>query len=383
MVMPTGHKSYVCQYRAGRQSRRMAIKSVLTLDAARKEAKAVLGSAVKGRDPLAERRKAEASAENTLRSVAENYFKREGGKLRTLDDQRATFNRWVFPKLGARQIDEIKRSDINKLLDAIQDESQKKGKSGARMATLTLAYLRRIMNWHATQTDNYSSPIVRGMGRAGAIKRDRMLTEDELRAFWRASVAWEHPFSRMLRFILLTATRRKEAADMRWSEVEEDTWTIPTERYKTGLDFELPLSRAALEVLAGTTKVGKKGFVFTTSGEAGIGSFGRFKVVFDGLMLAELRKAAAERGDDPDRVALARWTMHDLRRTARSLMTAAAVAPDHAERALGQVILGVRGVYDRHDYHAEKRAAFEALAARLDLILNPQPNVVPLRPGKA
>jgi integrase len=77
---------------------------------------------------------------------------------------------------------------------------------------------------------------------------------------------------------------------------------------------------------------------------------------------------------------LARWTIHDLRRTARSLMTQAGVAPDHAERALGHVIAGMRGVYDRHDYHAEKRAAFEALAARLDLILNPRANVVPLRP---
>src|SRR5262249_18365383 len=156
-----------------------------------------------------------------------------------------------------------------------------------------------------------------------------------------------------------------------------------TERYKTGLDFELPLSRAALDVLAGATKIGKKGFVFTTSGEAGIGSFGRVKGGFDWLMLAQLPQAAVERGGDPERVTLAGWTIHDLRRTARSLMTQAGVAPDHAKRALGHVILGVRAVYDRHDYHAEKRAAFEALASRLDLILNPQPNVVPLRPGKA
>src|SRR5438046_2890558 len=69
MVTPAGHRSFVVQYRAGRQSRRLAIKSVLSLDAARKEAKAVLGAVVKGADPLAERREAEASAENTLRSV--------------------------------------------------------------------------------------------------------------------------------------------------------------------------------------------------------------------------------------------------------------------------------------------------------------------------
>jgi hypothetical protein len=98
-------------------------------------------------------------------------------------------------------------------------------------------------------------------------------------------------------------------------------------------------------------------------------------------MLTELRRAAAERGDDPAKVALANWTIHDLRRTARSLMTRAGVPPDHAERALGHVIGGVRGVYDRHGYREEKRQAFEALAAHVERILNPQPNVVPLRRG--
>jgi integrase len=149
----------------------------------------------------------------------------------------------VLSVLGARQIGDIKRSEINGLLDTIEDES------GANTATLTLAYLRRVMNWHATRADDFRSPIVRGMARSVAIKRDRVLTDEELRAFWRASEGWEHPFSRMLRFILLTATRRDEAADMRWSEVNGDTWTIPAARYKTNIDFELPLSHAARAVL--------------------------------------------------------------------------------------------------------------------------------------
>ena len=95
------------------------------------------------------------------------------------------------------------------------------------MASLTLAYLRRLMNWHAARSDDFRSPIVRGMGRGVTTKRDRVLTNDELRAFWKASETWEHPFSRLLRFILLTATRRQEAAGMKWSELKERTWTIP------------------------------------------------------------------------------------------------------------------------------------------------------------
>jgi integrase len=169
--------------------------------------------------------------------------------------------------------------------------------------------------------------------------------------------------------------RRAHATD------EGGTWAIPAARYKTGIDLELPLSDAAQSVLATVARFTDTGFVFTLNGKKGMTGFSKFKREFDERMLAELRTMAGERGDDPEAITLERWTIHDLRRTARSLMTQAGIAPDHAERALGHVIGGVRGVYDRHDYHAEKRAAFDALARRIDLILNPVANVVRLRPA--
>jgi hypothetical protein len=76
------------------------------------------------------------------------------------------------------------------------------------------------------------------------------------------------------------------------------------------------------------------------------------------------------------------WTLHDLRRTARSLMSRAGISSDHAERCLGHVIGGVRGVYDRHEFHAEKRHAFEALAALIERIVNPKANVVQLHDAR-
>ena len=127
---------------------------------------------------------------------------------------------------------------------------------------------------------------------------------------------------------------------------------------------------------------GEAGFVFTISGNHGMQGFSKFKAHFDGRMLAEARKMAAERGDDPEAITLERWTIHDLRRSARSLMTQAGIAPDHAERALGHVIVGVRGVYDRHSYHDEKQKAFDALAVQVERIRKPAPNVVPLQRGK-
>jgi integrase len=230
------------------------------------------------------------------------------------------------------------------------------------MANNTLAHVRKIMNWHSTRTDNFRSPIVRGMARTkpGERKRDRVLTDDELRAVWKAAERLSGPFGYLVRFILLTATRRNEAADIADGEVSGDAWTIPAERYKTKLDHVIPLSRAARDLLGSITRIEGVPYIFTT-GDRPIGGFTKFKEAFD--------KACGVTG----------WTIHDLRRTARSLMSRAGVPSDHAERCLGHVIGGVRGTYDRHAYHAEKKQAFEALATQIDRIINPQPNVVSMR----
>ena len=95
-------------------------------------------------------------------------------------------------------------------------------------------------------------------------------------------------------------------------------------------------------------------------------------------MLMELRKIAEEAGDDPSNVQMQRWTLHDLRRTARTAMSRAGVSSDHAERCLGHVIGGVEGTYDRHQYRDEKKAAFAKLADLIDRIVNPPENVIAL-----
>src|SRR5207344_2729438 len=110
---------------------------------------------------------------------------------------------------------------------------------------------------------------------------------------------------------------------------------------KTGVDLVRPLSAAALTALARAPMLHGCEYLFSTDGRSPISGFSRFKRRFD--------EACGVTG----------WTLHDLRRTARSLMSRAGVASDHAERCLGHVIGGVRGVYDRHEFHAEKKHAFE------------------------
>ena len=352
MVTSKGHKSYVVQYRTGGKSRRFTMRGLPPLDAARKQAKIILGKVAAGADPVGEERdrRIKVAGRNSLKTVAENYLRREADKLRTTAKRRATLERLVFPKLGAMPVDDIKRSDINHLLDEVEDER------GAAMADQVLALLRRIFNWHAIRDDNFRSPIVRGMARRTAEQRerDRVLTDDELRAVWKTAEAFAAPWGQFVRFLLLTAARRTEVAGMSWSEISNGNWTIPRERSKTNTETTLPLSAAAKTVLDELPRIEGCDYPFTTNANAPISGFSSLKLRFD--MACGVKD----------------WRLHDLRRTTRSLLSRVGVNPDIAERCLGHAIGGVRGVYDRHQYIEEMRHAFERLASLIETVSRSQ-----------
>jgi integrase len=354
-VTATGHKSFVVQYRAKGRSRRMAIDGVLSLEAARKRARALLGEVAHDRDPLAERRADIAHERDTFQAIAESYFAREGKNLRTLEGRRQTLARLVYPVIGARPIADIRRSEIVRLLDGIED------KNGPVQADRTLAYIGKIMNWHASRSDEFRSPIVRGMARTSSKERARarVLTDHELRAVWKAAEATAGPFGAFIKFLLLTGARRSEAADLTRNEIVDGVWLLPAARNKVKQDLARPLSGAARNVVESLPKLGR--YLFTSSGTKPLKGFAKSKERLD---------AACGVKD---------WTLHDLRRTARSLLSRAGIAPDVAERCLGHVMPGVRGVYDRHEYGKEKKRAFEALAAQIARIVDPQNNVVAMR----
>jgi integrase len=330
--------------------RSLGAYGAITLEAARIKARDWLALIASGTDPAmydAVRRA------NTLVAISEEYFRRDGKDLRTGLARKRIMQRLVYPSLGARPIADIRRSEIIRLLDGIEDAN------GAVMADRTLAVIRKIMNWHASRSDDFRSPIVRGMARTKPTERarDRILTDDELRAVWGSASG---VFGSLVKFILLTAARRGEAAEMPWSEIASGDWTLPAVRNKAKVDLVRPLSKAALVVLQALPTNGST-YVFSTNGRTPISAFSR-------EMLA-LSSASGTEG----------WTLHDLRRTGRSLMSRAGIDANVAERCLGHVIGGIRGVYDRHEYHREKALAFEALAAQIDRIVRPRANVVGIK----
>jgi integrase len=358
---PSGARSWAVRYRhAGKPAKfTLGPWPAVTIAKAREFGRDAIIAVKQGRDPSKERKAAKAktiaAAADTVKAICEEYLLREGKKLRTVHQRERILERLVYPVLGAKQIEAVKRSDIIRLLDQIEDEN------GPRMAHEVLAILRKIMNWYATRSDEFRSPIIRGMGRVNAKERARarILTDDELRHVWAATSAAE-PFPSFIRFLLLTAARRAEAAAMRWSELDGADWTLPAARNKTKVDLVRPLSTAARAVLARLPRIGP--FVFSRTGDSALSGISFFKTEFDIVC------------------GVTDWRPHDLRRTARSLMSRAGVLSDHAERCLGHVIGGVRGVYDRYEYHAEKKHAYEALAAQIERIVSPRKdNVIPVR----
>jgi integrase len=359
-VQPSGRRGFCVRYRYLGRPRKLTLPSGLTLAAARRLAAEAMYALAQGIDPAEAKKaaaaKAAAAAANTVAAVCEEYLRREGGKLRTVDQRISILNRLVYPALGDRQIDTVRRSDIVRLLDQVEDGS------GPRMADSTLATVRRIFAWHATRSDDFRSPVVRGMGRqdVAAHRRSRILDDDELRRLWRATEADGGPFSALVQFLLLTTARRGEAAAMRWAEVAADVWTLPARRNKAKVLLARPLSKAAQALLAAQPKINE--WVFSPTGRGPLASFSEPKAKLD---------AAS---------GVTNWRLHDLRRTSRSLLSRAGVNADIAERCLGHALPAIRGTYDRHGYINEMRHAFEVLASLVERIVTPpQGDVIPLR----
>lgn len=313
--------------------------------------------------------------------------------------------RYLIPYFKDIPINQISRKDIAKMMDDLSDRKfqPEPGKTvgGPVMADRALGRLTKLMNWYQTRDDEFTSPIIQGM-RVTSDKdreRERILSDDEIRAFWKTAQReskWHNGpqvFGGLLMMCLLTAQRRDAVAGMCRSEINEDgVWHVPATRDKNAKERYLPLSKTALGIVHSTNSAGQCDLVFTTNGQVSFSGFSRSKNYFDKAMIDEMlaaaarrcdRKAAAEASDLRDlfaatetgtesAMALAKqefrakwWRIHDLRRTAKTLMVRAGVRPDISERALSHAIGGVEGIYDRWDYLPELREAFDKLEAQI------------------
>jgi integrase len=360
-VTPSGDKSFVAVARDPRARQVWTVigkADLLTVEEAREQARAIIKRVRAGKPA----RESPVEPPGSFESIAEQWLKRHvrAKGLRSHGEVERLLKAHVYPCWKGRTLLDIRRSDVTALLDSVEDDH------GARQADYVLAIVRGIMNWFAARNDDYQPPIVRGMKRQSAREqaRDRVLADDEIRAIWKqAEVAGT--FGAFVRVALLTGQRRAAVAGMKWSDIVQGVWKIPQVPREKGNAGDLVLPPATLAIVASQPRQGENPYVFAAGrGDGHIAGFSKLKRTFE---------AALPRDAD-----VAPWTVHDLRRTFRSLLSRAGVERDIAERCMGHAIPGVEGIYDQYPYTKEKADALARLAALIDVIVRPRDNVLPM-----
>ena len=365
IVSPKGKKSFSIVARGPDEKQvwcRIGEPSQMTVAEARQEAaQAVLR--VKAGLPAKLPPAPPEAAPDSFEKVAETFIARhvEHEGLREGQKVKQQLEAYVYPEWGSEPFESIRRGRVAALLDKINDKKAgaTEDMGGPVTADRVLATLRKMFNWYEVRNEHYASPIVRGMRSNSSKARDRFLTDDEIRALW---ADWTNAgtFGAFLKACLLTAQRQSKVKHMRWQDIsDEGVWDIPTEEREKGNGGTLILPDAALAVIRAQPIIKGNPYVFAGRGGVPIGNDGGEKKRLD------KRVPTAEP-----------WRIHDLRRTASTLMNRAGVQDHIVERVLGHKIGGVAGVYNRHSYSKEKGEALTALALMLERILQGEQNNV-------
>jgi integrase len=375
--------SYVIQFRLGGRgapTKRVVIgrHGVLTPEEGRRLAKEELGKVARGEDVAQAKKDARGkltgltfaeAAQRLLdmpKSGTERYGRTKRARLLSSPD--------VQPIAG-KPIALITRADIAAVIDAATIRSPS--------AALVLhSHLRTVFAWAVSRSLIETDPSSGVPAPAKPKARDRVLSDEEIRAFWQAASELNWPFSSVFKVLLLTGQRREEVAGMRWREVDLDAaqWTIAKERCKNGKAHTVDLHSEAVSLLdllgdaAAARRAGDEEFVYSTTGTTPVSGFSKVK----GRIDARMRQILGGKFQD--------WHTHDLRRTAASGMAALGFLPHTIERVLNHVS-GAQGglvsVYQRHEYREERRRAILAWGDHLMQLVsgeeNPASNVVPLR----
>jgi integrase len=359
-VYPAGLRAfYVVVRDAFKKQRwvRLGGTAEMSIEQSRERARTVIGRLQKGLEPF----EPPPMKPDTVADVVANWLRRHV-KRSTGDELQRVLERHVLPVWADHPFADIRRSDIAGLLDAVED------KHGPWVADSVLSALRSVASWYATRHDTYVPPFTKKMRRVPTQnrKRSRILADDELRRVWLAAEAGG-VFGAFVRVLLLTAQRREKVATMCWDDISPDgVWTIRTESAREkGHAGALQLPAAAMAIINAQPRFASNPHVFAGRDDGPIARFSHLHAAF--------RKRCGVDG----------WTLHDLRRTARSLMARVGVPTDHAERVLGHARGVLEETYDVHSYGPEKAAALAKLAALVEQIVRGEPggNVLTLRAG--
>ena len=375
-VTASGGKRFLAQYSYAGAKRRIPLGScsAISLAAARDAVRAILGDVAKGRDPAADRKEA---AQETRRKATHDALTLGAllGQWETLRlaDKRERYAveavralRYAFAKHLTAPAGYLDRAAVVRVLDGLTKDGK------AAMASRTAAYGRACYQW-ANKRGSLAANPFRNLPLAPVAKRERVLTKDEMRAVWEATCG-TGSFNAIVRTLMLTGQRREEVTGMTWDEIAPDhsTWTIPASRAKNGVAHFVPLSAQAQAILRAAPRIERDAAAdepeLVFPGQRGL---------FSGFSKA---KEALDK-DSGVKV----WRLHDLRRTLATGLQSLGVRLEVTEAVLNHVSgsrAGIVGVYQRHEWADEKRAALNAWGDHVAAIVEGREadgNVTPLR----
>jgi len=321
----------------------------------------------RGIDPAIEADRARAAElrkqSDTVLAIAERFIARKlKAQRRGFAVERIIRNE-LLPAWGKRLVADITHRDIREVIERVVDRGV------VTYGHNVFDAVNALLNFAAAQDAIETNPA-RLLRRSDILPpkkpRQRVLTDTELQALWRASERMGYPYGPMYHLLLLTGCRLDEVAGARWREfgLERKTWTIPAARFKSDAEHVVSLTDAAMAVLETLPRFERGDHLFSTRfGEQAIGGFSKAKRRLDALMSEEIE--------------LQPFINHDLRRTVRTRLSALKVQDHVAEMVIGHGRKGIARVYDMHKFDDEKREALTLWAAKLRSIVEPAPaNVV-------
>jgi integrase len=387
-VTASGGRTFLCQYTLHGHKWRVPLGacSALSLSKAREAAAAIMGDVAKGRNPVVLRKEAVAAERArrtrnrlTLRVLIEDWNRAHLiGRRPTYAAEAVRALHYAFADHLDDAAEDLDRAAVVRALDAlIRRRKRKDGggghkSKGAAMTGRTAAYGRAAFAWAVKRGALSVNPFADLPIAKSIAKRERVLSDAEIAEIWRAVGDATSPYGTIIRLLLLTGQRRGEVAGMTWSEVSEDltTWTLPAERTKNGVAHSVPLGSLAHDLLAALLPNDPKEAMrvrvsgaLVLPGAVGtpFAGWSKAKRALDKAIIDNRAKTATAAGAGPS--PLIPWSVHDLRRTVATGLQRLGVRLEVTEAVLNHISGsrgGIAGVYQRHDWAAEKRAALDA-----------------------
>ncbi len=386
-VSPKGKKTFVYRYKFKGKSRLLTIGvfGKLTLAEANEKYSKHAAMIEKGGDPWSAEREAERIRVNspTVAEFGEVFIEKysKANKKSWAEDQRI-LNVYVVPVIGGLKLRDVTRLDVRNIINSVFDNGAPDsvtGKGSPIMANRILACVKTMFAYGVGQ-DVLEVNVCASIPKpAKETSRDRVLKADEIKSIWEALPSSE--IGNAIKMLLITGQRTAEVRLMEWAELDGKVWDIPKSKTKNGLPQKLELPPLAMEIIELQRHK----------------TFGS-KYVFAGMPPKEAIEVPGDRCISEKAIARAfnrlitkmAWehtTVHDLRRTLRTELSALGIDVVTAEKVLNHKLPGIMGVYDRHDYYEEKANSLAKWANKLESLVYPEraaakeSNIIPF-PGK-